>query len=135
MKAISRNYENCHLHFTTIKTRIMENNSESIESLVERTVEYSKTSFELIKLKALDKSSEVFSSSIPHIVVFFMGASFMLFLNLGLAFWLGEILGKVYYGFIVVAAFYLLIGTSIHFYMHEWLKKIICNYIIKQALK
>jgi hypothetical protein len=59
----------------------------------------------------------------------------MLFLNLGLAFWVGEILGKLYYGFFVVAAFYVFIGIIIHFFMYKWLKKIVCNYIIKQLLK
>jgi hypothetical protein len=59
----------------------------------------------------------------------------MFFLNFGLAFWLGEILGKIYYGFIVIAGFYCIIGIVIHVFMHKWLKKNINNYIIKQALK
>ena len=74
----------------------MEDNAKLIESLLERAAEYGKTSFELVKLKALDKTSDVVSSFIPHSVVFVLIASFMLFLNLGLAFWLGEILGKTY---------------------------------------
>ena len=113
----------------------MENNAKLLESLLERATEYGKTSFELVKLKALDKTSDVVSSLIPHSVVFVMIASFMLFLNLGLALWLGEILGKIFYGFFVVAAFYGITGIVIHFFMHKWLKKIICNYIIKQVLK
>ncbi|MGB8491641.1 MAG: hypothetical protein WCE64_11350 [Bacteroidales bacterium] len=76
----------------------MEDNAKLIESLFERATDYSKTSFELIKLKALDKTSEAVSSLIPHSVVFVIFAVFILFLNLGLAFWLGEILGKTFYG-------------------------------------
>ena len=106
-----------------------------IEALLERATEYGKTSFELIKLKALDKTSDVVSSLIPHSVVFVLIASFMLFINLGLAFWLGEILGKTYFGFFVVAGFYGFIGIVLHFFMHKWLKKIVCNSIIKQVLK
>jgi hypothetical protein len=59
----------------------------------------------------------------------------MLFLNLGLAFWLGEILGRTFYGFFVVAAFYGIAGIVLHFFMHDWLKKIIGNYFIKNVLK
>jgi hypothetical protein len=59
----------------------------------------------------------------------------MLLLNFGLAFWLGEILGKVYYGFFVVAGFYCFVGIVLHFLMHNWLKKIIGNYIVKQVFK
>lgn len=113
----------------------MEDNSKLIESLLERAVEYGRTSFELAKLKGLDKTSDAASSFIPHSVVFFLLASFAFFLNLGLAFWLGEILGKSYLGFFVVAAFYGIVGMVIHFFMHDWLKKRICNYIIKQVLK
>jgi hypothetical protein len=113
----------------------MEDKAKLIESLLERATEYGKTSYELIKLKALDKTSDVVSSFIPHSVVIVLIASFMFFFNLGLAFWLGEILGKTCYGFFVVAAFYGIIGIVVHFFMHKRLKKIICNYIIKQVLK
>jgi hypothetical protein len=44
-------------------------------------------------------------------------------------------LGKIFYGFFIVAAFYLLIVAVIHFFMHKWLKKVISNFIIKQLLK
>jgi fatty acid desaturase len=113
----------------------MEDNTKLIESLLERTAEYGKASFELVKLKALDKTSDAVSSLIPHSVVLVLVAVFMLFLNLGLAFWLGEILGRTFYGFFVVAAFYGIAGIVIHFFMHDRLKKTIGNYFIKHVLK
>jgi hypothetical protein len=113
----------------------MEDNEKLIESLLERAADYGKTTYELVKLKTLDKTSDVVSSLIPHSFVLVLIALFMFFLNLGLAFWLGEILGKTFYGFFVVAAFYGLIGFVIHFLMHKWLKKLVCNYIIKHVLK
>jgi hypothetical protein len=113
----------------------MEDNTKLIESLLERIAEYGKSSFELVKLKALDKTSDTVSSLIPHSVVMVLVAVFMLFLNLGLAFWLGEILGKTFYGFFVVAAFYGIVAIVIHFFMHERLKRIIGNYFIKHVLK
>jgi len=113
----------------------MEDNTNLLDSLLERATEYSKTSFELVKLKALDKTSDVVSSFIPHFVVFVLIASFMLFLNLGLALWLGEILGEIFYGFFVVAGFYVITGIVIHFFMHKWFKRLIADYFIKRALK
>ena len=113
----------------------MEEKAKLLGSLVDRATDFGKTTYELIRLKAIDKTSEVVSSVVPHSVVLILFASFMLFLNLGLAFWLGEILGKLYYGFFVVAAFYILTGIIIHFFMHKWLKRIICNYVIRQLLK
>jgi hypothetical protein len=113
----------------------MDDNSELLESLLDRATEYGKTSYELVKLKALDKTTDIISSVIPHSVVFVLIASFLLFLNLGIAFWLGEILGKIFYGFFAVAAFYVLAGIIIHFFMHKRLKRIISNYFIQQILK
>jgi hypothetical protein len=113
----------------------MENNPNLLESLLERTTEYSKTSYELLKLKALEKTSEVVSTIIPHSVVFVIIMTFLIFLSLGLSLWLGEILGKIYYGFLVVAAFYGIFGVVLHFFMHKWLKKVIGNYFIKKVLE
>jgi len=111
----------------------MEDNAKLIESLLERAAEYGKTSFELAKLKALDKTSDVVSTLIPHSFVLILVASFMLFFNLGLSIWLGEILGQTFYGFLVVAGFYGLAGLILHFFFHKRLKNHIRNYIIKQV--
>jgi hypothetical protein len=117
------------------KTIVMEDNTKHMELLLERAIDYGKTSFELVKLKALDKTSDAASSLVPHSVVFLMISSFMLFLSLGIALWLGEILGMIWVGFFLVAALYGLIGIVIHFFMHKWIKKTLCNLIIKQVLK
>ncbi len=113
----------------------MEDKAKLIESLLESAAEYGKASYELVKLKALDKTSDAVSSFIPHSVVFAVIAIFLLFINLGLAFWLGEVLGEIFLGFFVVAAFYGFVGIILHFFMHKWLKKVISNYIIKNVLK
>jgi len=113
----------------------MEDNSKLLESLLEKASEYAKTSFELVKLKALDKTTDVVSSLVPHSIVIMLIATFLLFLNLGLALWLGDILGKVFWGFFVVAAFYILAGLIIHFFMHNPIKKLVGNSFIKHILK
>ena len=113
----------------------MEDNTKLLESLLEKATDFGKTSFELAKLKTLDKSSDIVSSLVPNFIVFVLIVTFMLFLNLGLALWLGEILGKIFYGFFVVAAFYFLAGIVIHFFIHKWLKKLVGNYFIKLMLK
>lgn len=113
----------------------MEDNAKLIESILERTAEYGKTTFELVKLKTLDKTTDVVSSFFPNSIVFVLFVLFMFFLNFGLALWLGEVLGKILYGFFVVAAFYGIIAIVAHFFMHKWLKKIAGNYFIKHVLK
>ncbi|HBH84798.1 MAG: hypothetical protein A2X04_00420 [Bacteroidetes bacterium GWF2_41_9] len=113
----------------------MESNAKLIEALLEKVSDYGVTSFELVKLKALDKTSDAASTFIPNLVVFIVVAVFTLFINLGIAFWLGDILGKIYFGFLVVAGFYGVIAIVVHFFLHKWLKKVIWNYIIRIVLK
>ncbi|MCF8371565.1 MAG: hypothetical protein K9H64_08075 [Bacteroidales bacterium] len=113
----------------------MEEQENLIESLLERATEYGKISFELGKLKALDKTSKIGSSIIAHSLVSTFVVSFLLFFNLGIAFWLGEILGQTFIGFAVVAAFYGLIAIVIHLFFHKRIKKYVGDYIIKQVLK
>lgn len=113
----------------------MEDIADSIESLLESAADYGKTSYDLVKLKTIFKTSDVVSSLIPHAVVFLILMSFLLFINLGVAFWLDEIFGNMFYGFFVVAAFYGIIGIVVHIFMHDQIKKKISDYIIKQALK
>jgi ABC-type transport system involved in cytochrome bd biosynthesis fused ATPase/permease subunit len=60
---------------------------------------------------------------------------FALVLNIGIALWLGELLGKNYYGFFIVAVFYLLSAIVLHFFLHNWIKKPVSNLIITQALQ
>jgi hypothetical protein len=113
----------------------MEENIKLVESLLEKATDYGKTSFELAKLKTLDKTLDVASSLIPHSIVLILFASFMLFVNFGLAFWLGEVLGNNYYGFFVVAGFYVLSGLVLHFFFHKRIKNLVWNYMIKQVFK
>ena len=113
----------------------MEENKKLLETLVDRATDYGKTSFELVKLRAVDKTSDVVSSVIPHSFVLVLLASFMLFFNLGLAFWFGELTGKLFYGFFIVAGFYVLVGIIVHLFMHKSLKKVIRNYVIEQLIK
>jgi uncharacterized membrane protein len=113
----------------------MEEKTKLLETLLDRATEYGKTSFELVKLKALDKTTDIVSSFIPLSVVILLISSCLLFLSLGLAFWLGDLLGKTFYGFFVVAAFYILLGIIIHFFLHNWIKRLIGDYFIKNMLK
>ena len=113
----------------------MEDNSRLIEPLFEKAVDYGKTSYELLKLKALDKTSEVVSSMMPSLFVLILVVLFLLFISLGLAFMLGDLLGKTWYGFFLVGAFYGLIALIINFLLRNWLKKVLSDYIIKIALK
>ena len=90
-----------------------------VETMFEKAEAYAKTTIELTKLRALETSAKVVTSFVSRISVIVMFSLFALVLNIGIALFLGDLLGKTYYGFFIVAAFYLLAGILLHFYMHK----------------
>lgn len=113
----------------------MEENANTIEQLLERVVEYGKTSLDLLRMKALNKISNAVSSFISKGLVLLTITTFLFFLNLGLALWLGELFNKVFFGFFAVAGFYGILGIVFRVFFYEITKKKIKNYIIKISLK
>ncbi len=114
---------------------MMENNLNMIEALIERVTELGKTSLELYKLKTVEKTAEVVSSFVPLAIVFILFSTFMLFINLGLAIWLGKKIGDPIYGFFIVAAFYAVIAAIVQIFMRNRLKRIVNEFIIKLSFK
>ncbi len=112
----------------------MEDKLNHIEPLFERAEEFGKTSLELIKLKAMDKTAEIVSTSVSRGAVILFFSMFTVIVNIGIALWLGDILGKSYYGFFCVAGFYGVIGSVLYFFMHDWIKKRVSNSLISQML-
>lgn len=113
----------------------MEDNTRIIDELLEKATEYGKAELQLAKLKALDKGSEIASSAVPGLLTMTLAGFFMLFLNLGVAFWAGGLLGNLFFGFFAVAAFYGIIALILRLFMHEWLKRKVGDYIIRRVLK
>ena len=113
----------------------MENPVSLVESLWERVEGYAKTTYELSMLKLLQTTINIVNMLVPRISVIIMISLFALVLSIGIALFLGELLGKSYYGFFIVAGFYLIAGIILHFFLHKWIKKPISEAIIKQALQ
>ena len=113
----------------------MDEQSGSIESLFEIGVQYGKTTLELLKLKTLDKSADVVSNLVSWLIVFIFAVLFFLILNIGVALWLGELLGKSYYGFFVVSGFYALLALIFGIFRKQIVKNPVNNSIIEQVLE
>jgi hypothetical protein len=60
---------------------------------------------------------------------------FVLFLNIGLSIWLGEILGKTYYGFFVLAGFYAFAAFLIKAILYRNIEYKINNFFLFKILK
>jgi hypothetical protein len=106
-----------------------------IELLFEKAEAYSQTTLELTKLKVLRTTTHVATSLITRLSVIIMLSIFVLVFNIGIALLLGELLGKTYYGFFIIAAFYLVAGIIFHFFLRKWIQKPVSELIIRQALQ
>ena len=113
----------------------MNNNDSTIETLFEKAENYSKTTIELLKLKTIDKSADVASSLVVQIAFFIIVVLFVITLNIGLALWIGELLGKSYYGFFAIAGFYALMAILIRSVLRQSIKITVGDFIIKLMLK
>ncbi|MDP3642426.1 MAG: hypothetical protein Q8S54_04460 [Bacteroidota bacterium] len=114
---------------------MMEDHTNLIEKLIEKASDYGKTSFELAKLRALEKTSQLISSLLSNAVVLCIISLFMLFLNLGLAIWIGQSLGEIYFGFFVVAGFYGIISILVFSFWRKWIMRKVGDSFIKQVLQ
>lgn len=112
----------------------MDNPASYIESLFEKVQAYIKTTVELTKLKLVDKTTVIAASLVSRISIIMVFAVSFFVLTLGLALFLGELLGKSYYGFFIIAGFYLVVGILFCFFLYKWIKKPVSDLIIKKTL-
>jgi hypothetical protein len=112
----------------------MENQANFLDPLIEKARVYGKTSFDLYKLKAVEKTSDISSTIISRLTAFLVLSLFVVMSSIGVAFWLGDYFGEIYYGFFCVGGFYGILGLILYFFLHDWIKERTSNTIVKQML-
>lgn len=108
----------------------MEEKLNFLEPLFEKAEDYAKTSFELFKLKTIDRTVGIFSTVVLKVIAFSVFSMFLLIGSIGASFWLGELLGEFYVGFFCVAGLYAVVLCIICFFMKNWIKDCVSNWII-----
>lgn len=112
----------------------MEYQENFIEPLIVRVEEYGSTSFELFKLKALSLATKLLSTFISRSIFILSLSMFLVVSTIGVSLWLGDLLGKSYYGFFCVAGFYAIFGVVLYFFLHNSIKRRISQTIITMSL-
>ena len=112
----------------------MQAKASLIEPLLERVEEYGRSSVELIKLKSIDKTADISSTLASRLILMIVIVFCVIALNIAAALWLGELLGKNYYGFLVVGGFYAVVSIVLLF-IHPLIKTRVNNSIIAQMFK
>ncbi len=112
----------------------MESTNNLIDPLMDRIETYGKTTLELSKLKALKAGIVVTTSLVSRLSVIVMILLSVLVFSIGIALFLGDLLGKSYYGFFIVASFYLLIGVISHLFLDKWIRRPIGDMLVSEIL-
>lgn len=112
----------------------MEDQINSVEALFEKTTDYLEARIELVKLQAVNKITDVLSSLVSRLIIMIIIVFMVVVLNTGIAIWLGDMLGKMYYGFFCVAGFYLLLVIVLAAGRRSWLKRPFSNKLIRKML-
>ena len=111
----------------------MEAKESLFEPVLEKAEQYSKNKFELLKLKTVDKAADIGSTIFVRLIFITVFLLFAFAVNVGAALWIGDLLGKAYYGFFVISGFYAFVGIIL-LLLNQGMKSGIQNSIIKQLL-
>ena len=113
----------------------MENIATDIELLYKKAEQYSKTSFELLQLNTIDKTSDVISSLSVVISISIIVAMFTLFINIGISLFIGKLLNDYAMGFFLVSGFYFIVAIIVFIFRKTLIKIPIDNLIVSKLLK
>lgn len=107
---------------------------ENMEGLSDSVKQYIQLNYEIVKLEATKKTSEIGSLVLSMVI---LGITFSLFafaLSMGVGFYLSALLGDSFSGFGIIAGFYLLITIILLIGREKLIVKPLRNSIIKNLL-
>lgn len=113
----------------------MQSTAENLESVIAKATEFAETKIELWKLKTADKLSQTVSSLLSKIAIIILAGISLLILSLGAAFWIGDAMDNLYYGFFIVGGVYALAGLLVYIFRASLIKRPISNLIIDKIVK
>tara|TARA_R110002049_G_scaffold309311_1_gene521167 strand:- start:21108 stop:21521 length:414 start_codon:yes stop_codon:yes gene_type:complete len=113
----------------------METLSKHFESVYEKAKNYTETSIELFKLNTIDTTADVISSIVTRMALVLTVSIFSLFVNIAISLYIGQQLGHIYLGFLIVSAFYLILALLIYFFNDTLIKIPISNLVISKLMK
>ncbi len=103
---------------------------ENLEQIAAAATSVAETKFELLKLKTADKISASISGLAIIVVTALIGVIAVLILSFGLAYFIGNKLGDVSYGFFIMGGIFVLAGLLVYANRQAWIHRPITNILI-----
>ncbi len=105
-----------------------------LESLFGQSKEYIKNRLDLYKLKAVDKTASLVTAIALGIALFIVFFIFFIVLNIGIALLIGDLLGRAFWGFLILAVIYAIVGLVIFYARDKIFKSPITGLIFRKFL-
>jgi len=101
-----------------------------LEAFAEHAKDYAELRVELVKLEAAAKISNVVSNVASAVVIGLVAIFTLLFVSVGVAWWIGQANNNPSMGFFIVGGFWALVGLVVYF-MRSALKVPIVNSLLE----
>ena len=105
---------------------------ERADDLLEHAGDYIETYYKLGLLKVTEKSTAVGSSIFAALLLTILFIFFALFVGLGLAWWIGEMLDSMIAGYFIVAGIFLLKFIIVLAMRKSVIRPFLRNYLVKK---
>jgi hypothetical protein len=113
----------------------MKEQKEQDKGLISNIKEYARVRRELAMLTIAEKTSTAAAGAAAGSILAVLGLFVFFFGSLTLGFYLSEVIGNTYSGFLILTGFYLLLALIVYFAQEKMIKKPIENGMIKKIFK
>ncbi|MEM9858829.1 MAG: phage holin family protein [Bacteroidota bacterium] len=86
-----------------------------LDGIVDNLLKLVESKIEIAKVEIKKDLAKFIAKALVAVILASLGLTFFIFLNFGLAFLIGEWIGKLYIGFLIVSAFYLILFLLFYF--------------------
>jgi pheromone shutdown protein TraB len=108
---------------------------EETNTILDQAEQYIKTSMELYTLTLTGKIAKAVSTLVTQLVIGILSMIVLFLLVMCLAFWIGDLLGHDYLGFLIMGGVLGLVTFILFVKRHNLIRKPVMNNIISDILK
>lgn len=113
----------------------MEDQELDVKKIITKVKEYAEVRKELAVLSAVEKGSQLVANFLTDGLVLIFLVLTVLFGSLALGFYLSDVIGNSYAGFLIVTGIYFLLAVIVYMIKDKYLEKSIINAVIKRFFR
>ena len=113
----------------------MEEKELDVKEIISKLKEYVEVRKELAILSAVEKGSQLFANLLTDGLVLLFGWLTLLFGSFALGFYLSELLGNSYAGFLIITGFYFMLAIALYLVKDKFIEKHIVNSMVKKFFR